>query len=68
MFGWVMSVYRDSEVLYFVPGVWSLIMYLLQAKVLLANGFNKDGLNFDMPNGLPTSFIRKPYYMRELEE
>jgi len=35
MFGWVMSVYRHSEVLYFVPGAWSLVMYLLQL-VLLA--------------------------------
>ena len=34
MFGWVMSVYRQSEVLYFVPGAWSLIMYLLQLVVL----------------------------------
>ncbi len=25
MFGWVMSVYRNSDVLYFVPGVWSLL-------------------------------------------
>jgi protein-S-isoprenylcysteine O-methyltransferase Ste14 len=33
MFGWVMSVYRNSEVLYFVPGVWSLIMYVLQLVV-----------------------------------
>jgi len=35
MFGWVMSACRHSEVLYFVPGVWSLIMYLLQLIVLL---------------------------------
>jgi len=35
MFGWVMSAYRNSEVLYFVPGVWSLIMYLLQAVIVL---------------------------------
>lgn len=33
MFGWVMSSYRNSEVLYFVPGVWSLIMYVLQLVV-----------------------------------
>jgi protein-S-isoprenylcysteine O-methyltransferase Ste14 len=33
MFGWVMSVYRNSEVIYFVPGIWSLIMYLLQLVV-----------------------------------
>ncbi len=35
MFGWVMSANRNSEVLYFVPGVWSLIMYLLQAIIVL---------------------------------
>ena len=31
MFGWVMAADRHSAVLYYVPGVWSLIMYLLQA-------------------------------------
>jgi protein-S-isoprenylcysteine O-methyltransferase Ste14 len=35
MFGWVMSAYRNSEVLYFVPGVWSLVMYLLQVVVVM---------------------------------
>ena len=35
MFGWVMSAYRHSDVLYFVPGVWGLIMYLLQFVVLV---------------------------------
>ena len=30
MFGWVMAAYRNSPVLYFAPGVWSLVMYLLQ--------------------------------------
>ena len=35
MFGWVMSAYRNSEVLYFVPGVWSLIMYQLQVVVAM---------------------------------
>ena len=35
MFGWVMSAYRNSEVLYFAPGVWSLIMYLLQLVVVV---------------------------------
>jgi protein-S-isoprenylcysteine O-methyltransferase Ste14 len=35
MLGWVISVYRNSEVLYFVPGVWSLIMYLLQVVVAM---------------------------------
>lgn len=31
MFGWVMAADRHSDVLYYIPGVWSLIMYLLQA-------------------------------------
>jgi len=35
MFGWVMSAYRNSEVLYFVPGAWSLMMYLLQVVILV---------------------------------
>lgn len=35
MFGWVMSAYRNSDVLYFAPGVWSLVMYLLQLVVLV---------------------------------
>lgn len=35
MFGWVMSAYRKSDVLYFVPGVWSLVMYLLQLIVIV---------------------------------
>lgn len=35
MFGWVMSVYRHSKVIYFVPGAWSLIMYLLQLVLLV---------------------------------
>jgi methanethiol S-methyltransferase len=30
MFGWVMTAYRNSPVLYYAPGVWSLVMYLLQ--------------------------------------
>lgn len=33
MFWWVMSVYRHSEVLYFAPGPWGLVMYLLQLVV-----------------------------------
>ena len=46
MFGWVMSVYRNSEVLYFVPGVWSLIMYLLQVVVgaILASCLRQTGV------------------------
>lgn len=30
MFGWVMAADRHSAVLYYVPGIWSLVMYLLQ--------------------------------------
>lgn len=39
MFGWVMSAYRNSPVLYYAPGVWSLVMYLLQL-VIAAILFN----------------------------
>ncbi len=35
MFGWVMSSYSDTAVLYVVPGAWSLVMYLLQGVLLL---------------------------------
>jgi len=35
LFGWVMSAYRHSEVLYVVPGAWSLVMYLLQLIILV---------------------------------
>ena len=35
MFVWVMSAHRNSEVLYFIPGFWSLIMYLLQLIVVV---------------------------------
>lgn len=31
MFGWVMAADRHSAVLYYVPGAWSLFMYLIQA-------------------------------------
>ncbi len=34
MFAWVMGAYRNSAVLYFVPGVLSLVMYLLQIIIL----------------------------------
>jgi protein-S-isoprenylcysteine O-methyltransferase Ste14 len=46
MFGWVMSAYRHSDVLYFVPGVWSLIMYLLQlvVVVILVNCLKQTGI------------------------
>lgn len=35
MLGWVMASYRNTPVLYVVPGVWSLIMYLVQAVLLV---------------------------------
>lgn len=31
LFGWAMAVYRNTPVLYVVPGIWSLVMYLMQA-------------------------------------
>jgi protein-S-isoprenylcysteine O-methyltransferase Ste14 len=34
LFGWVMSAYRNSSVLYFAHGTWSLFMYLLQLIVV----------------------------------
>lgn len=30
MFVWVMATYRTSPVLYFAPGIWSLVMYAAQ--------------------------------------
>lgn len=36
MFGWAMSAYRHSPVIYFVPGFWSLIMYLAQLLLVIA--------------------------------
>lgn len=30
LFGWVMATLRNSAVLYFVPGVWSLVLYSTQ--------------------------------------
>ena len=35
MFGWVMASYRNTPVLYVAPGVWSLVMYLVQGAALL---------------------------------
>lgn len=35
MFGWVMAAYRHSAVLYYVPGAASLLMYLLQAIIIV---------------------------------
>lgn len=31
LFGWAMAAYRNTPVLYIVPGVWSLVMYVMQA-------------------------------------
>jgi protein-S-isoprenylcysteine O-methyltransferase Ste14 len=36
IFGWVMLAYRHSPVIYFVPGIWSLFMYLLQLILVVA--------------------------------
>ncbi len=36
LFIWVMLAYRHSPVLYFVPGFWSLFMYLLQMILAIA--------------------------------
>lgn len=46
MFGWVMSAHRHSPVLYFVPGIWSLIMYVLQlvVVVILVSCFRQTGV------------------------
>jgi protein-S-isoprenylcysteine O-methyltransferase Ste14 len=33
VFGWVMAAYRNSPVLYYAPGVWSLMIYLIQLVV-----------------------------------
>lgn len=30
LLGWVMAAFRDSAVLYVVPGVWSLVLYFMQ--------------------------------------
>lgn len=30
MFIWVMSAWRNSPVLYYAPGIWSLVLYLVQ--------------------------------------
>ncbi len=35
MLGWVMTSYRNTPVLYVAPGVWSLVMYLIQAVLLV---------------------------------
>ena len=35
LFGWVMATLRNSDVLYVVPGVWSLVLYFLQLLFLI---------------------------------
>ena len=35
MFGWVMAAFRNSPVLYYAPGAWSLVLYLAQFMMLL---------------------------------
>ncbi|HEY3308567.1 MAG TPA: isoprenylcysteine carboxylmethyltransferase family protein [Desulfuromonadaceae bacterium] len=35
MFGWVMAAYRNSPVLYYAPGAWSLALYLAQLMIVL---------------------------------
>lgn len=35
IFGWVMGTLRNSSVLYFVPGVWSLLLYIMQMIFLI---------------------------------
>ncbi len=35
LFGWVMAALRNSAVIYFVPGVWSLVLYSMQMIFLI---------------------------------
>lgn len=35
LFGWTMAAYSNSDVLYVVPGVWSLVLYGLQMVFLM---------------------------------
>ncbi|MDD2539529.1 MAG: NnrU family protein [Desulfuromonadaceae bacterium] len=35
LFGWTMAVFRNSTVLYVVPGAWSLVMYFMQLLFLI---------------------------------
>ncbi len=66
MFGWVMSAYRHSDVLYFVPGIWSLIMYLLQFVVaaLLVYCLKQTGAGefFGLTKQRSNSFISTGWY------
>lgn len=66
MFGWVMSAYRHSDVLYVAPGVWSLIMYLLQlvAVVILVSCLLQTGVGkfFGFTKSSPSSFTNSGWY------
>ena len=46
LFGWVMATLRNSSVLYFVPGVWSLVLYSMQIMflVMVVVCVNKTGM------------------------
>jgi methanethiol S-methyltransferase len=35
LFGWVMAAFRNSAILYIVPGVWSLVLYFMQMVFLI---------------------------------
>jgi methanethiol S-methyltransferase len=35
LFGWVMAAFRNSAILYVVPGVWSLALYFMQVVFLV---------------------------------
>jgi len=47
MFIWAMSAYGNSPVLYYAPGVWSLVLYLLQLVLLgtLIHCVRQTGMN-----------------------
>jgi protein-S-isoprenylcysteine O-methyltransferase Ste14 len=66
MFGWVMSAYRHSDVLYFVPGIWSLIMYLLQlvVAVILVVCLKQTGIGafFGFAKRTSSSFTSSGWY------
>ena len=74
MFGWAMSAYHHSDVLYFVPGIWSLVMYLLQLVVVVILVFclrqtgvgEFTGLGKSSSNSFTTSgcysIVRHPLY------
>jgi methanethiol S-methyltransferase len=66
MFGWVMSAYRHSDVLYVVPGVWSLIMYLLRlvAAVTLVSCLRQTGVGefLGLTKSSSSSFTNSGWY------